>query len=208
MTHETLINSNSLYLITTVLMMLAVVFAIRSFVRARLRYGGAQRIICPETGKTAMVEVDAVRAALTSTIGQPDIRVESCWRWPLKENCGQECLTQLNGVPPNCLVRGVLSRWYRSKFCAYCGKQFGEINWMDHKPALETADGPLLQWEDVPVRDFEKALSTYLPVCCDCYSAQSFLQEHPDLVVNRPWRNTNSRGTSRASLKPGQNRLA
>ncbi|HEY6118947.1 MAG TPA: hypothetical protein VIV66_03260 [Pyrinomonadaceae bacterium] len=188
MTPESFINFSLLYLIITGVMAVVVVFAIRSFVRARLRYGGAQRIICPETGKTAMVEVDAVRAALTSTIGRPDIRVESCWRWPLKENCGQECLTQLNGAPPYSLVRGVLSKWYRSKFCAYCGKQFSEINWTDHKPAVETADGPLLEWKDVPVKDFERTLSTYVPVCCDCYIAQSFVRNHEDLVVYRPWR--------------------
>jgi hypothetical protein len=32
-------------------------------------------------------------------------------------------------------------------------------------------------------------LETHLPVCWDCYIAQSFVREHPDLVVYRPWRN-------------------
>src|SRR5512133_133948 len=104
------------YFSITLLVATAVFFWIRYFVRARLRYGGAQRITCPETGKTAMVELDIVRAALTSAVGQPDIRLKSCWRWPLNENCSRECLTQLNGPPANCLVRGVLSKWYRSKF--------------------------------------------------------------------------------------------
>lgn len=167
----------------------AVFFGIRYFARARTRYGGTQKIICPETGQQSMVELDAVRAALTSALGQPDIRLKSCWRWPLNENCGQECLTQLDGVPANCLVRGVLSKWYRSKTCVYCGKQFGEIHWTEHKPAVETNDGPLLEWDQVPIQDFEKALSTYVPVCWDCYIAQSFRRDHPDLVVYRPWRN-------------------
>lgn len=184
------------YFSITVLVATAVFFGIRCFVRARRRYGGAQRIICPETGKTAMVELDAVRAALTSAVGEPDIRLESCWRWPLNENCGQECLTQLNGPPANCLVRGVLSKWYQSKFCVHCGKQFGEIRWTDHKPAVETADGPLLEWEQVPVKDFEKALSTYMPVCWDCSIAQIFRRDHADLVVYRPWRNDIPRGTN------------
>lgn len=139
-----------------------------------------------------MVELDAGRAALTSTVGQPDIRLRSCWRWPLSENCGQECLTQLEGLPPDCLVRGVLSKWYNSKFCVYCGVQFSEIHWADHKPALETSEGPLLTWDQLPIKNFDKALSTYLPVCWDCYIAESFRREHPELVVYRPWQNSSS----------------
>src|SRR6266496_3599050 len=187
------------YLMIFLLAAAAVFFAVRYFAQARLRYGGAQRIVCPETGETALVEVDALHAAVTSALGQPDIRLESCWRWPLKENCGQECLTQLNGVPEDCLVRGVLSKWYKSKFCVYCGKQFGEINWTDHKPAVESPGGPLLKKKRVPSKDFDKALSTYLPVCWDCYVAQSFSREHPDLVVFRPWRNPSSSRAARPS---------
>lgn len=187
------------YLIFTVLVATAIFFGIRYFVRFLLRYGGAQRITCPETGKTALVELDAARAALTSAVGQPDIRLKSCWRWPLKENCGQECLTQLEGLPADCLVRGVLSKWYKSKFCVYCGKQFTEIHWTDHKPAVETPGGPLLEWQQVPVKDFEKALSTYVPVCWDCYIAQSFQREHPDLVVYRPRQNNIPAGGERSS---------
>ena len=178
-----------MYFTITLLVATAIFFGIRYFVRASMRYGGAQRITCPETEKTAMVELDIVRSALSSAVGQPDIRLKSCWRWPLNENCGQECLTQLNGPPANCLVRGVLSKWYESKFCVYCGKQFGEIYWTDHKPAVEAADGPLLDWGKVPVKDFQKALSTYMPVCWDCYIVQSFRRDHPDLVVYRPWHN-------------------
>lgn len=188
-----------IYFSIIVLVATAVFFGTRYFVRARLRYGSAQRIVCPETGNTAIVELDAVRAALTSAVGQPDIRLESCSRWPLNENCGQECLTQLDGPPADCLVRGVLSKWYQSKFCVYCGKQFGEIQWTDHKPAVETADGRLLEWEQVPVKDFEQALSTYVPVCWDCYIAQSFRRDHPDLVVYRPWQKGIPRGGDSSS---------
>ena len=177
------------YISIALLLVTAIFLGIRYFVRVCLRYGGAQRIVCPETGKAAMVEVDILRAGLTSAVGQPDIRLKSCWRWPLNENCGQECLTQLDGPPANCLVRGVLSKWYHSKFCVYCGKQFNEIALTDHKPAVETADGSLLEWEQVTINDFQKALSTFVPVCWDCYIAQSFRRDHPELVVYRPWQN-------------------
>jgi hypothetical protein len=31
-------------------------------------------------------------------------------------------------------------------------------------------------------------LDTHLPVCWNCYIAQQFRLDHPDLVVYRPWR--------------------
>ncbi len=86
-------------------------FGVRFFSRAYFRYRDSRIIICPETNEQALVEVDAVHAALTSAWGQPDIRLRNCWRWPLNENCGQECLTQLDVASPDRLVRGVLMRW-------------------------------------------------------------------------------------------------
>ena len=59
---------------------------------------------------------------------------------------------------------------------------------MDHKPALQTPDGELIEWSGVPVENLSMVLKTHLPVCWDCYIAQSFRRDHPDLVVYRPWR--------------------
>ena len=83
-----------------------------------------------------MVEVDALHASLTSTVGRPDIRLENCWRWPLKEPVRTGVPANLDVAPGECLVSGVLMRWYRGKNCVYCGKPFEELQWMDHKPAL------------------------------------------------------------------------
>ena len=46
-----------------------------------------------------------------------------------------------------------------------------------------------MRWMRVPVENFSTVLETHLPVCWNCYIAQSFRREHPDLVVYRPWRN-------------------
>jgi hypothetical protein len=37
-------------------------------------------------------------------------------------------------------------------------------------------------------------LETHFPVCWDCYIAQQFRRDHPDLVVFRPWQNDTSGG--------------
>jgi hypothetical protein len=133
------------YLIVIVLIATASVFGIRWLVRAFSQYRGTKIVTCPETGRPAVVEVDAPHALMTSTVGLPDIRLENCSRWPLREQCGQECLTDLDVAPGQCLVSGVLMRWYRGKTCVYCGKPFEELHWTDHKPALQSPAGMLVR---------------------------------------------------------------
>ena len=73
------------YLIIAAFVVVAIYFGIRYFVRSSQRFSGERVIICPETGKQAMVEVDVRHAALTSLLRQTDLRLENCWRWPLRE---------------------------------------------------------------------------------------------------------------------------
>jgi hypothetical protein len=192
--------STAAYIVILLLLATASFFGIRWFFRAYSRYRGTRIVTCPETGEPAAVEVDALHAVLTSAVGAPDVRLEDCWRWPLKAQCGQECLIDLDVAPDECLVSGVLMRWYSGKYCVYCGKPFGEVHWMDHKPALQTPEGKLLQWPAVSIKDLSRVLETHLPVCWNCYIAQSFRLEHPDLVVYRPWRKGIPGGTDGPSV--------
>jgi hypothetical protein len=187
------------YLIVIALVMTAVYFGIRWLVRAQSRYRGPKLVTCPETRRPAIVEVDALHASLTATVGLPDIRLESCSRWPIKEQCGQQCLTNLDVAPAQCLVSGVLMRWYRGKTCVYCGHSFAEVHWTDHRPALLSPDGSLVRWNALRVDDLSTALGTHLPVCWNCYIAQTFRRDHPDLVVYRPWLNGVTERSDRTS---------
>lgn len=65
-------------------------------------------------------------------------------------------------------------------------KAFPELYWVDHKPALLSADGTLLGWNEVTLDKLRDVLETHSPVCWDCYIAQMFCRDHPDLVVIRP----------------------
>jgi hypothetical protein len=174
-----------LYVTLAVLGLGALYFGIRYFARTSQRFGGERVIICPETGKQAMVEVDARHAALTSLVGRTDLRLENCWRWPLKQDCGQECLLQLDVAPPDCLVSSVLEKWYRGKSCTFCRRRFSDINLLDHKPALLNSEGITVAWREVPITAANEAMATYLPVCWNCHVAQTFHREHADLVVER-----------------------
>jgi hypothetical protein len=187
------------YLMVIVLATTAVYFGIRWLVRVCSRYRGTKLVTCPETGRPAIVEVDALHASLTSTVGLPDIRLQNCSRWPLKEQCVQECLTELDVAPGQCLVSGVLMRWYGGKKCCYCCKPFEELHWTDHRPALRSPEASLVSWNAVPVDNLSMVLETHLPVCWDCYIAQSFRRDHPDLVVYRPWRHDMTGGADSSS---------
>jgi hypothetical protein len=174
------------YLFIGGLTVLAIYLGIRFYVRMSQRFAGERVIVCPETKRQAMVQVDTRHAALTTLAGRTDLRLENCWRWPLREDCGQECLLQLDVAAPDCLVRSVLEKWYRGKECAFCKRPFDEIGFVDHKPALLGADGITLEWNDVPLSSVTDAMSKDLPVCWNCHIAQTFRRDHPDLVVERP----------------------
>ena len=176
-------------LIAIIVMAAALWFGIRWLVRSFSKYRGPRIVTCPETKTPAVVEVDSLHASLTSTVGLPDIRLQDCSRWPIKEQCGQECLMDLDVAPDRCLVSGVLMRWYRDKKCVYCRKAFPELHWVDHKPALLNAEGNLLTWNEVNFDKLRNVMETHAPVCWDCYIAQTFRHDHPDLVVIRPGRN-------------------
>jgi hypothetical protein len=184
--------------IAVILLAAALWFGIRWLVRSSSRYRGSRIVTCPETEKPAIVEVDWLHASLTSTVGLPDIRLKECSRWPINEQCGQECLMKLDVAPEGCLVSGVLMRWYRDKQCVYCKNGFPELHWVDHRPALLDTEGKLLSWNEVKLDQLPNVLETHFPVCWNCYITQTFRQEHPDLVVYRPWQN-NSSGEDRSS---------
>jgi hypothetical protein len=181
-------------LIAILILAAALWFGVSWLVRSFSRYRGSRTVTCPEINRPAIVEVDALHAALTSTVGLPDIRLNDCSRWPIKEQCGQECLMDLDVAPEGCLVSGVLMHWYRDKDCVYCGKAFPELHWVDHRPALLSAGGNLLGWDEVTLDQLPNVLQTHRPVCWDCYIAQDFRVHHPDLVVFRPWQNGISGG--------------
>lgn len=174
-----------IYLAAAMLVVVAIYFGIRYFVRTSERFGGEQVIICPETGKQAMVEIDVRHAALTNLTGQTDLRLEHCSRWPIKQDCGQDCLLQLDVAPDECLVRSVLEKWYRAKTCAFCKRPFEPITMIDHQPALLNPEGITVEWKRVSLTGVNEAMSSCLPVCWSCHIAQTFRREHADLVVER-----------------------
>ena len=153
-----------------------------------LRFSGKRLITCPETHRPASVRLGTPRAALKILVGPQRLRLSECSRWPERAGCGQECLSQIAAAPEDCLVRNIVARWYSGKSCVYCHKPFGEINWLDHKPGLMNAEMKTVQWDEVPAEGLPEILATHSPVCWDCHITETFRREHPNLIVERPWR--------------------
>lgn len=163
----------------------AVLFIGYRLIRSSAKYRGSRIVTCPETKEPVVVEIDSLHASLTEIVGAPDIRLENCSRWPMNEECGQECLMHLDVAPEQCMVSGVLMHWYRDKECIYCKTRFTDLHWIDHRPGLRSPEGKLFSWDQIRMDQLPNVLQTHLPVCWNCYVTQTFAIEHPELVVMR-----------------------
>lgn len=151
------------------------------------KYHGKMLITCPENHQPAGVVVDAKRAADTNLKGHQTLTLSDCTRWPERHDCDQACLSQIETSPENCMVRLILADWYHDKTCVLCGRPFDDIQWHDHKPALMTKDRVMVEWSAIPVDKLPKILETHQPICWNCLVAESFRNDHPELVTDRPW---------------------
>ena len=171
----------------TILLGLAVLVLAAAVWRLGSRWAawrGRRVIECPENHRPAGVTVDAAHAA--KLFGNtPDLRLSSCSRWPERAGCGQECLSQIQASPEECLVRHILAQWYEGKTCAQCGQPFGTIEWAAAKPALLRPDGISVDWDSVPAEQLRETMAAAKPVCFACHTANKLVHEHPELALDR-----------------------
>jgi hypothetical protein len=154
-------------------------------VRTYLQYRGKRIATCPETLKPVAVDVAAGKAAIWTFLGEPELRLDQCSRWPERSDCGQECLKQIEADPENCLVWNIVSNWYEGQSCAYCHKRFGRLHHFDHAPALMGPDHKTIEWDQLQPEQLPEIFSTHKPVCWNCHVSETFRQTHGDLVVER-----------------------
>ncbi len=148
----------------------AVIVESRRALRTYLKFRGKRLVSCPETHKPAAVRVAAGKAALEVTVGNHQLRLSECSRWPEREAC---------------LVWTIINQWYQGQKCVYCHKPFGEIHWHDHPPALLGSERRTVEWDKIPTEKLQEVMGTHWPVCWNCHIAQTFRREHPELVVDR-----------------------
>jgi len=186
---------NPVYLAALILLAGGLLVVTTLVVRRYRRLAGTRLVSCPETHEAAAVTLDASHALATSLGSSPDLRLDSCSRWPERKGCGQECLGQIEAAPEDCLVRNLLREWYRGKSCILCGRAFEEIHWGDHKPAFIDSKRRTWRWNEIAPERLPSIMATHHPVCWDCDVIERVYRDHPDLVVERPdkWGPTASR---------------
>ena len=138
-------------------------------IRAWFQYRGDRLVTCPET------HLAAGCGAWTRARPQSG----KCSRWPERQDCGQECLKQIEDSPDHCLVREILTRWYQDKNCTICGKPIGEIHWADHRPALLSPEQLTVEWLQVRPENGPGVLETMRPSAGTATSSRLFAGNTP-----------------------------
>jgi len=179
--------TGTILLVIAVLALAVGLFVFRAIpgVRAYFEYRGKRLITCPETHKPEAVDVAAGEAAFGAFLSEPTLHLKQCSRWPERQDCGQECLQQIEADPENCLVWNIVSNWYEEKKCAFCHKTIGELRHLDHAPALVGPDHKTVEWRELRPEQLPEVFSTYRAVCWNCHVAETFRRVHPELVVDR-----------------------
>jgi hypothetical protein len=181
----------NLGLIWVILALLALALGYLLFrgLRTYFKVRGKRLVTCPETQKSAAVDLDAAHLARDAVFGTPQFRLSECSRWPERQGCGQECLKQIEAAPEDCLVRRIVANWYAGKTCVICGKAVDVAEqWVGHVPALLSPEKRTIYWDKVAPEKLAEIFQTHSPVCWSCHIAETFRHEHPDLVVDRPAR--------------------
>jgi hypothetical protein len=182
-----MVLTNLIFATILVVLIGSILFGLGLALRTYLRYRGKRLVTCPETQQAAAVRVNAGKALATTLIGKSEVRLDQCSRWPERRNCGQECLSQVNADPEHCLVWNIVDEWYEGKSCVYCQKPFVEMHWHDRPPALLSPDHIAKQWNEVPPEQLPTIFETHLPICWNCYIAETYRRQNPERVVNRAW---------------------
>ena len=63
------------------------------------KFRGARQVTCPEKREAAVVEFAARSMGMQAILDEPCLRVRECTRWPMREDCGQNCLAQIEARP-------------------------------------------------------------------------------------------------------------
>ena len=176
----------ALIFVAVVVGVLGIAWLVRKGLGAYLQYRGERIVTCPETRKPVGVAVDAVHAAVTAPFGGPELRLKDCTRWPEREGCGQECLTQIEEAPDQCLVRTRLEKWYAGTSCVICHAPISPVRWLDHKPGVLSPEGRPRALNELSPEELPNVLATHRRICWNCWVTASFRAEHPDMVVEDP----------------------
>jgi hypothetical protein len=68
-------------------------------IRIYFKFRGTRLVTCPETHEPAVVELAARSMGMQAFLDEPCLRLRECTRWPMRGDCGQDCLAQIEARP-------------------------------------------------------------------------------------------------------------
>lgn len=173
------------YIIAAILIVVVAWLLIRAVAIPYKKYAGGAVVVCPETKEKAGVRIDTAHVVLTSFGRKADLRLKECSRWPEREHCGQDCLSQVQERPESCMVHRMLTSWYENKSCTFCSHPLSNVDWIEHAPCVLLPDGKTAEWPQIELERVPELLEKGKPVCWTCHITENFRSEHPDLVIER-----------------------
>jgi hypothetical protein len=63
--------------------------------KAYRRSSGPRLVNCPADSQPATIELDVQHAVAMHVLGNPVRKIQHCSRWPERQACGRNCLTQV-----------------------------------------------------------------------------------------------------------------
>ena len=85
----------ALYSIMTFFVLALVIPAGWALTRVYREARGRSQVTCPETDEPELVQLDRRYAVAMYALGNPNVRLQTCTRWPERQNCDQGCRQQI-----------------------------------------------------------------------------------------------------------------
>jgi hypothetical protein len=80
-------------------------------IRIYLKFRGTRLVTCPETHEAAVVELAARSMGMQAILDEPCLRLSECSRWPMRRDCGQNCLAQIEAHPSEMRMSAAWRAW-------------------------------------------------------------------------------------------------
>ena len=97
--HRALVVVGTVYLLSAVAIAMIVCvtafFLLRMFLKF-VHFRGPRQVLCPETGSIAIIRINALRAAVSGAITDPDLCVSACSLWPERQGCREDCVWMIS----------------------------------------------------------------------------------------------------------------
>jgi hypothetical protein len=138
---------------------------------------GRRPVVCPDDDQCAQVVVDNKFVLQAAMRGKEQMRVKSCTHWPQNEQCGQECLVQVDATSEN--IDRLLTRWLGGKSCNACGRLLTPADWRFGRLGFFNEQFKLVELRQIDLDEIGSVPEPTRPLCWSCHQQEKQRQTQP-----------------------------